>query len=101
MAEETGRLWIEELSLELDTPDRPRDESVDAIEELRRIMDELRTDAGFLQFARIELEQMIGQLPPDRRRDLVPDVASAQTLVEKLAKNAVLSMTARMRGVGS
>ena len=101
MAEETGRLWIEELSLELDTPDRPHDESVDAIEELRRIMDELRTDEGFLQFARIELEQMIGQLPPDRRHDLVPDAASAQTLVEKLAKNAVLSMTARMRGVGS
>jgi len=99
MAAETGRLWIEQVDFDLAAPKADTALMADATDELRQMMEDIRRDAGFQAQARVEFDQMLSQLPPDRRKDALADQAVADALFEKLGQDAVLAMTARMLGV--
>jgi hypothetical protein len=61
-------------------------------------MAEIAQEAGFQDEARREVEQMLALLPPARRAALAPDPAALAALVDRLSQDAVLAMTAAMRG---
>jgi DNA repair exonuclease SbcCD nuclease subunit len=100
MAEETGRLWIEELALDVAPPGEDAAAPADAVAELGRLMAALRAEPGFLAEARAEVEEVLRHLPPDRRAALLPGAAALDTLAERLAAAGADEMVARMRGAG-
>ncbi len=100
IAAQTGRLWIEKISFEIGAP-QTQGAGRDAVSELRGIMDELCTDAAFRAAARAEVEQMIGLLPSERRREIAPDEAALEALVTDLAREAAMAMIAKMKGVSA
>jgi len=97
MAEETGRLWIEKLEIEAAAPEAgPAGGGAGA--ELEATMAGLRGEAGFRAQALAEVEQALGQLPPERRRTLAPDPAALEALADDLAEQGAAALAARMRG---
>jgi DNA repair exonuclease SbcCD nuclease subunit len=97
LCNDTGRLWIEKLTFAVEA------ESVatvgnDAVAEVQAMMAQIAGEDGFRAAAKAELEQMLALLPQARRAALVPDAAAQAALLEQLAQDAVLSMTAAMRG---
>ncbi len=97
-AAQTGRLWIEKFSIEIEPP-RASVGRTDAVAELAQLMDELRTDEGFVAVARAEVEQMMNLLPPDRKREIIPDEHAFNALTQDLLRQAALKMIAAMKGV--
>lgn len=95
----TGRIWIEKLRLEIEAPRAVG--AGDAVSELADLMGEIGGDAGYLAAARAEVEQMIGLLPADRRREIMPDEASVEALITTISQEAALMMVAKMKGVAS
>lgn len=95
-ARDTGRLWIEKLTLDLsDARDTPPS---GAIPELARLMAEIRSEPGFAAALRADLEALMGELPATRRAALLPDADSADRLVAEIAAQGAEAMLARMRG---
>ena len=97
MAEESGRLWIEKLNLGVTAPNTAASPN-DAVAEVQSIMAQIATEDGFRNAARQELEQMLALLPQARRAALVPDLAAQAALLDRLTEDAILAMTAAMRG---
>ncbi|MES2666554.1 MAG: DNA repair exonuclease [Pseudomonadota bacterium] len=97
MAQDTGRLWIEKLTLAV-TPPAAAPSPHDAVAEVQAIMAQIATEDGFRNAARAELDQMLALLPPARRAALAPDAVAQAALVDRLTQDAILSMTAAMRG---
>ena len=97
MAEESGRLWIEKLNLGVTAPNTAASPN-DAVAEVQSIMAQIATEDGFRNAARQELEQMLALLPQARRAALVPDPAAQAALLDRLTEDAILAMTAAMRG---
>jgi DNA repair exonuclease SbcCD nuclease subunit len=97
MAADTGRLWIEKISFHLTAPAATPNPG-DAVAEVQRLMADIAQEAGFQDEARREVEQMLALLPPARRAALYPDAAALAALVDRLSQDAVLAMTAAMRG---
>ena len=73
-------------------------EVFDAVGEVQAIMSEIATEDGFRNAARQELEHMLSLLPQARRAALAPDPAAQAALLDRLAHDAILAMTAAMRG---
>lgn len=97
LAEETGHLWVEQIKIDVS----PRSEApgtANAVSELKSIMNELRAEAGFLVSAKRELDQLVSQLPPDRRQALAPGEAASAKLLENIIDQAAVSMLAQMKG---
>ena len=97
MAQDTGTLWIEKLALNVSAPTAAVSPG-DAVAEVQRIMAQIATEDGFRNAARQELEQMLAVLPQARRAELAPDAATQAVLLDRLANDAILAMTAAMRG---
>ncbi len=97
MARDTGRLWIEKLNFAVTSPTTDGSPS-DAVAEVQAIMAEIAGEDDFRAAARQELEQMLALLPQARRAELAPDPAAQAALLDRLADDAVLAMTAAMRG---
>ncbi len=97
MAEDTGRIWIEKLTLAVTAPNAAASPN-DAVAEVQSIMAQIADEDGFRNAARQELEQMLSLLPQARRAALAPDPAALSALLDRLAQDAILSMTAAMRG---
>lgn len=97
MAEDTGRIWIEKLTFAVTSPTTAASPN-DAVGEVQAIMSEIATEDGFRNAARQELEHMLSLLPQARRAALAPDPAAQAALLDRLAHDAILAMTAAMRG---
>jgi len=97
IAEETGRLWIEQVEFHVSVGSEEPG-TTDAVSELKDIMSELRGEEGFQILAKEELDHIISLLPPDRRQTLVPDEAASVKLLEDITDQAIISMTALMKG---
>lgn len=97
LAENTGRLWVEQVTFDITAP-RSVGAGSDAVGELSVLMAEILNEDGFHNAARTELEQMIALLPPERRAEMAPDEASLDALVRDLAQEGALSITALMKG---
>jgi exonuclease SbcD len=101
LAEEIGGLWIEKLAIDLSEPRDATRRGVNAVHDVQQLMAEIRREAGFTAEALAELEQILALLPADRRRELVPNEAAQAKLLDRLTKDALLSMAARLRGLGT
>lgn len=99
-AEETGRLWIEALELDVTPPGEAAAAPGDAVAELDRLMTSLRAEPGFLAEARSEIDDVLRHLPPERRAALLPEEAALDALAERLTASGAEQMVARMRGAG-
>ncbi len=99
IAEGIGTLWLEKMSV--DAVPLRETASGDAVEEVQQMMTEIAAEPGFLETMTTELEQILALLPADRRRELAPDEGAQDRLLRELAEDAVLDMTARMRGQGA
>ncbi len=97
MARETGRLWLEKLVLDLNPPGA-EESAASAIGELARIMALIRTEPGFSALAQSEIETVLADAPPAVRAKLWPDEAGAKALCDRLARNGVEQVLARMKG---
>lgn len=97
IAEDTGRVWIEKLALAVTSPNAAASPN-DAVAEVQLIMEQIAGEEGFRNAAMQELEQMLALLPQARRAALAPDLESQSALADRLAHDAILSMTAAMRG---
>lgn len=97
MCEDTGRLWIDKLTFEVTSPTASPNPN-DAVAEVQQIMTQIAAEEGFRSAARLELEQMLSLLPQARRTALAPDAARQAALLDQLANDAVIAMTAAMRG---
>ncbi|MCV2890659.1 metallophosphoesterase family protein [Ruegeria aquimaris] len=96
IAEETGRLWIEKLSFALEAPAVAADTS--ATEELGRLMEQIATEEGFAAQAQAEVDEVLSQLPPARRAELMSDAAALSALTAKLAQAGSEHIFALMKG---
>lgn len=97
-ARETGRLWLDKLVVDLTDPARPGQSATD---ELARIMETVRTEPGFAESCRADLEQILTELPAARRGELVPDSTALDALAHRLAESGAARMLARMKGAAS
>ena len=66
--------------------------------EVQQIMTDIAAEPGYRHEARQILDQMLALLPHDRRAKLVPDLSAQAALLDRLTDDAILSMTAAMRG---
>jgi DNA repair protein SbcD/Mre11 len=94
---DTGRLWIEKLTFDVTAPSTARSPN-DAVAEVQELMAQIANEDGFRNAARQELEQMLALLPQARRAALAPDPVAQAMLLDQLTADAILAMTAAMRG---
>ena len=94
-ARETGRLWLDKLIFNL--TDIPTS-SNNATDELALTMEIIRNEYGFSKTIRTELENILTELPPQRRGELVPDAEAIEKLTDRLAKDGAELILARMKG---
>jgi exonuclease SbcD len=96
IAEETGRLWIEKLNFALEAPIAAADSS--ATEELGQLMAQIASEEGFAAHALAEVDEVLSQLPPARRAELMSDAAALSVLTNDLAKAGLQHLFALMKG---
>lgn len=96
IAEETGRLWIEKLSFALEAPSAAVDTS--ATDELGRLMGQIAAEDGFAAQAKAEVDEVLSQLPPARRAELMSDAAALSGLTTELAEAGSEHLFALMKG---
>lgn len=97
LAQGTGRIWIEKLDFDVSAPSVTVGTG-DAVAEVQALMAQIAKEDGFRMSARQEMEQIFSLLPQARRAALAPDEVTQAALLERLAQDAVLAMTADMRG---
>ena len=96
IAEETGRLWSEKLSFALEAPSVAVDTS--ATEELGRLMAQIAGEEGFAAQALAEVDEVLSQLPPARRSELMSDAEALSALTTELAEAGSEHLFALMKG---
>lgn len=96
IAEETGRLWIEKLSFALEAPNAAADKG--ATDELGQLMVQIASEEGFAAHAATEVEEVLSQLPPVRRAELMSDAAALSALTKELAEAGSQHLFALMKG---
>lgn len=96
IAEETGRLWIEKLSFALEAPAEAVDTA--ATEELGRLMRQIAAEDSFATQAQAEVDEVLSQLPPARRAELMADAAALSDLTAELAEAGSKHLFALMKG---
>jgi DNA repair exonuclease SbcCD nuclease subunit len=101
IAEETGRLWIEETEIAVAPPAGDSPAAADAVAELDALMAAIRAEPGFRADSRAEVEEALQHLPPHRRAALLPDDAALETLTDRLAAAGAETLLARMHGAAS
>jgi len=94
-ARETGSLWLDKLVLDLSYTASPGQSATD---ELAGIMETVRQEPGFAGTCQGELENILVELHPQRRAELVPDEEAMERLARDLAEAGAQRMLARMKG---
>ncbi|WP_407180433.1 exonuclease SbcCD subunit D [Bradyrhizobium sp. STM 3562] len=96
-AESIGNIWIEKLEIDCRRPVPVAAEDADPVEDLRRMMnDEVVGSEGFRTEANDIVNNLIAQLPPECRRNIVPDGSGLGQLVERLAGEGAEEILARL-----
>lgn len=97
-ARETGVLWLDRIVFDLSANDEAANSATD---ELAVIMKTIRDQAGFAENYRTELEDVLKEIPPQRRTELLPDEAETNRLVLHLAECGAQRLIANMKGASS
>ncbi|MFY2822662.1 MULTISPECIES: metallophosphoesterase family protein [Ruegeria] len=97
-ARETGVLWLDRIVFDLSANDEAANSATD---ELAVIMKTIRDQAGFAENYRTELEDVLKEIPPQRRTELLPDEAETNRLVLHLAERGAQRLIAKMKGASS
>ena len=98
LAESAGNLWIDKLLFAF-SPPSANDTAGNASDELATTMATIRTEPGFTELARTEVETVLQALPATIRDRLMADEAERDALVERLAKAGADLVLAQMKGV--
>ncbi|MBD0865372.1 MAG: DNA repair exonuclease [Rhodobacteraceae bacterium] len=97
-ARETGTLWLDKVIFNLSDSTAPGHSATD---ELAEIMRSIREDAHFTRTCRTEIEDILNELPQNRREELVPDETAMDRLVQDIAGMGTERILACMKGVTS
>ncbi len=100
-AEGFGKHWVEALRVEVEPQTRGHGPSGDPVDELARLMGDLREETGFRESIRKEFDDALGRLPAHRRNALAPGSEAADALLDRLSGDAVQRMVARLKGAVS
>ena len=99
LCRQTERLWMEKLIVEVDdTPRSVPDKS--ALGELATLMSTVRGENAFSEEAVALINEVMGALPADIRKSLLPAENSAQELATRLSQQGEDQLLAVMKGVG-
>lgn len=97
MAQDSGKLWLDKLLLEIDAPDSAT-QSGTATTELMKLMQEIATEPAFHAAARAETEELLGDLPASVRAALLADPDAVGILTEALSTTGSRQVLARLKG---
>ena len=97
MAQDSGRLWLDKLLLQIDAPDSAA-QSGTATTELAKLMHEIATEPAFHAAACAEIEELLGDLPASVRSVLLTDQDAVEVLTETLSSSGARQVLARLRG---
>jgi len=97
MAQDSGKLWLDKLLLEIDAPDSAA-QSGTATTELTNLMHEIAKEPAFHAAARAEIEELLGDLPASVRAALLTDPDAVGILTETLSTSGARQVLARLRG---
>ena len=95
IAQETERLWLDKLVLDLADSTA---QGQGAMDDLAQLMETIRIESGFAKTSRAELKAILAELPPQRRAALLPDEDAATKFSQRLAETGGQRMIALMRG---
>jgi hypothetical protein len=92
-----GNVWIEKLEIDCRRPVSIAAGNADPVEDLRRMMNnEVVGSEGFRAEANDVVNNLLAQLPPECRRNILPDDAGLGQLVERLAGEGAEEILARL-----
>ena len=97
-ARETGVLWLDKIVFDLSAVDGAANSATD---ELAEIMNAIRKDNGFAESHRAEFEDILKEIPPQRRAELLPDEEETNRLILRLAESGSEGLIAQMKGASS
>ena len=97
IATQTGKLWVEELTLNLS--DLELDiKGATAVEELGQIMHQIASEESFIAENVEYCGDLIKQLPPELRAELLPDESTGTKLFKEFSELGTQQVYARMKG---
>lgn len=96
IALETGRLWVEKITLHITPESDAPDTSTTG--ELQNLMAQIADEDGFAATLQAEVDAMLNDLPPALRPDFVPDADAAAALARELTQSGSADILARMKG---
>ncbi len=100
LSRDTGCLWIDRVIFDLQSTKTPSG-AANAVDELYMSMMGIQAEPGFSNLAQAEIDEMIQDLPPTVRAQLLPDETAAKALFHRLAEAGARNVFARMKGVDS
>ena len=98
LAQSQGSLWIDKLLFAFSPPNTDERAS-SAADELAATMATIRTEPGFADHARAEVETVLQDLPAALRDKLMADEAARDTLIDRLTQAGADLVLAQMKGV--
>lgn len=98
IARETRVLWLDKVVFDLSDDAAPGHSATD---ELAELMKAIREEPGFAGTCRAAIEDILKELPPQRRAELLPDEAAMDRLAHRLAASGEERILARMKGAAS
>lgn len=97
-ARETDALWLDKIVFDLSDAAAPGHSATDELADLMRTV---RAEPGFAATCRAEIEDLLRELPAQRRAELLPDEAAMDALAQRLAAGGAERILARMKGAAS
>ncbi|MCA2009468.1 metallophosphoesterase family protein [Tritonibacter mobilis] len=98
LAQSQGSLWIDKLLFAFSPPNTDERTS-SAADELAATMATIRTEPGFADHARAEVETVLQDLPAALRDKLMADEAARDALIDRLTQAGADLVLAQMKGV--
>lgn len=95
IARALGRVWIDKIVLEVERP-AAIESGTDARRELHAIMADLRTTSAFQARVARDLEELVGDLPPEIRGAFGADENARRDILEEILSAGIDTITARM-----
>lgn len=97
IAENTGRLWVEKIELNLEEPSNSVTSS-GATDELCSLMAAIQNEESFNATTQREIEEILSQLPPSQRAHLLPDEGAIDILSDSVSIDGSDYVMALMKG---
>ena len=97
IASESGKIWVEELTIDLADLDISK-KGTTAVDELGQIMHQIIDEEGFMDGITNYCDEVLKQLPAEQRTELLPDENAIAQLTKEWAELGVQHVYARMKG---